>query len=260
MINEVRNTVLALLNKNNNGYLTPEEFNLLAIQAQLEIFEEYFYDYNNWITKQNQRLSNSESADIVRGYIEVIDGFREPKTQLTKGADYFQLPLDWYTIDNVYMDATGLGSDYSKLYDVDRVSPTAASRLLRSNLTSPTVDYPIYFMVEDTSSPQAGNTTASGIKVFPLTLPSGVAIGTGNVYINYLRYPKPPKWTWLGIGTDGDPVFNNAATDYQDFELPQSDSISLIIKILLYAGVVIREPEVIQFAKTEEAQTSQEES
>jgi hypothetical protein len=50
MINEVRNTVLALLNKNNNGYLTPEEFNLLAKQAQLEIFEEYFYDYNNCIT------------------------------------------------------------------------------------------------------------------------------------------------------------------------------------------------------------------
>jgi len=260
MINEVRNTVLALLNKNNNGYLTPEEFNLLAKQAQLEIFEEYFYDYNNWITKENQRLSNSESADIVRGYIEVIDGFREPKEQLIKGADYFQLPIDWYTIDNVYFDATGLGTDYAKLYDVDRVSTTAASRLLRSNLTTPTVDYPIYFMVEDPANPQAGNTTASGINVFPLTLPSGVAIGTGNVYINYIRYPKDPNWTWLGIGATGDPIFNSAAVDYQDFELPESDSINLIIKILLYAGVVIREPEVIQFAKSEEVQTSQEES
>jgi len=260
MINEVRNTVLALLNKNNNGYLTPEEFNLLAKQAQLEIFEEYFYDYNNWITKENQRLSNSESADIVRGYIEVIDSFREPKTQLTKGADYFQLPTDWYTIDNVYFDATGLGTDYAKLYDVDRVSATAASRLLRSNLTTPTVDYPIYFMVEDPSNPQPGNTTASGIKVFPLTLPSGVAIGTGNVYINYIRYPKDPNWTYVTFGATGDPLFNSALADYQDFELPESDSINLIIKILLYAGVVIREPEVIQFAKTEEVQTSQEES
>jgi hypothetical protein len=41
MINEVRNTVMAILNKDNNGYVTPEEFNLFAKQAQLELFEEY---------------------------------------------------------------------------------------------------------------------------------------------------------------------------------------------------------------------------
>ena len=55
MINEIRNTVLAIINKNNNGYLTPEEFNLFAEQAQLEVFESYFFDFNNWIVKKNQR-------------------------------------------------------------------------------------------------------------------------------------------------------------------------------------------------------------
>ena len=70
MINEVRNTVMAILNKDNNGYITPTEFNLFAKQAQLELFEEYFYDYNNWLINQNQgngretRLSNSGYADI----------------------------------------------------------------------------------------------------------------------------------------------------------------------------------------------------
>ena len=57
MINEVRNTVMAILNKDNNGYVTPEEFNLFAKQAQLELFEEYFYDYKNALNLQNKRLS-----------------------------------------------------------------------------------------------------------------------------------------------------------------------------------------------------------
>ena len=257
MINQVRNTVLALLNKNNNGYLTPEEFNLLAIQAQLEIFEDYFYNYNTWITKRNARLSNSQSADIARGYIEVIDGFRVPALQLTKGATYFQLPTNWYTIDEVYLDPTGVGTDYTNFYTIDRVSATQASRLLRSNLTTPTQEYPLYFMVEDTTNPQPGNTTESGIQVYPTTLTNGGVVTTGNVYINYLRYPEDPNWTWVGIGADGDPIFNNAAADYQDFELPESDFVGLVIKILEYAGVVIREAEVVQFAGGQEALDAQ---
>ena len=35
--------------------LTPEEFNLFANQAQLEVFEGYFFSLANWTKKQNQR-------------------------------------------------------------------------------------------------------------------------------------------------------------------------------------------------------------
>ena len=59
MINEVRNTVMAVLNKDNNGYVTPEEFNLFARQAQLELFEEYFYDYSKAVVLMNKRKYNS---------------------------------------------------------------------------------------------------------------------------------------------------------------------------------------------------------
>ena len=43
IINSVRETVLSVLNKNNYGYITPSDFNLYAKQAQLDIFEDYFY-------------------------------------------------------------------------------------------------------------------------------------------------------------------------------------------------------------------------
>ena len=243
MINEVRNTVLALLNKNNNGYLTPEEFNLLATQAQLELFEESFINYNTWINKQNARLSNNESADIPRQYLEVIDGFREPNTQLTETSAFFELPTDWYTIDNVFLDSTATGV-YSSLIMADRVSIAQASRVLRSNLTSPTADYPIYSMVED-------KTTLNGkIIVFHEEI-GDVEITTGNVYIDYVRYTKSPIWTYKEIGTGGAPLFDDTNVYYQDFELPQSDYVGLVIKILEYSGVVIREPDIINYAKQE---------
>ena len=45
-VNTVYQRVLALANKEQRGYITPQEYNLLANQAQQEIFEQYFYDLN----------------------------------------------------------------------------------------------------------------------------------------------------------------------------------------------------------------------
>ena len=47
-INTVYQTVLALANKEQRGYITPQEFNLFARQAQMQIFEQYFYDLNQF--------------------------------------------------------------------------------------------------------------------------------------------------------------------------------------------------------------------
>ena len=47
-INKVYQRVLALANKEQRGYITPEEFNIYANQAQLDIFEQYFYDLNQF--------------------------------------------------------------------------------------------------------------------------------------------------------------------------------------------------------------------
>jgi hypothetical protein len=67
------------------------------------------------------------------------------------------------------------------------------------------------------------------------------------VEANYFRYPKPPKWTYITL-SNGEPIFNQSQADYQDFELPTEDEYRLVMKILQYCGVSIRETEVTQFA------------
>jgi hypothetical protein len=107
MINSVRNTVLAVANKNNYGYISPQDFNLYCLQAQMDIFEDYFYQYNSWINRENQRTSGKGYADIVKGLEEVIDSFSVEAflTQLAadqNNTNKYQLPADYYLINKLF--------------------------------------------------------------------------------------------------------------------------------------------------------------
>ena len=55
-IDRVYQRVLVLSNKEQRGYITPQEFNILANQAQMDIFEQYFYDLN-----QFKRLNGNDT-------------------------------------------------------------------------------------------------------------------------------------------------------------------------------------------------------
>jgi len=112
LINTVRATVLSIANKNNFGYITPNDFNLYAKQAQLDIFEDYFYQYNSQIVKQNARVSGEGYADLVKGIVEVIDSFSSTKGLINTGINLFNLPEDYYLINkvNYYPNVTATGT------------------------------------------------------------------------------------------------------------------------------------------------------
>ena len=231
MIDSVRTTVLAIANKNNFGYISPNDFNLYAKQAQLDLFEDYFYEYNAQIRKENLRQSGTGYADITKGLEEVIDSFSTVAT-LTQAVDNtYNLPDDYYLMNRIMYGTA----------EVERVSQAKIIMLTNSMLTAPTTTYPAYVL--------NGNI----ITVYPNTI-----AGATDVSAQYIRYPEDPKWTWVEI-TDGEPVFDGTAVDYQDFELPKSDEPSLVVKILQYAGVSIREADVVNFANAEELKEQQQE-
>ena len=60
-IDTVYQKVLALANKEQRGYISPQDFNLFADQAQMEIFEQYFYDLN---TARKSQGNDAVYADI----------------------------------------------------------------------------------------------------------------------------------------------------------------------------------------------------
>ena len=239
MINSVRNTVLSILSKDIRGYVTPEEFNLFSKQAQTEIFEQLNFDYSNAMNKQNAGLHGSGYSDIVEKIGQVLDEFVVSEVLHYNGiTTKFYMPGEdpantqealAYRLDRlIYNDAV----------EIEKVDRTKILNLTASNLTAPSTLYPVYTLDNQ------------GIKVYPTTI-------TSNVMVDYLRYPKDPKWTYTSL-SNGEALFNQGATDYQDFELPQSYETDLIIKICQYAGVSIREAEVVQAAKADEIQSKQE--
>jgi hypothetical protein len=246
MINSVRNTVLAVLNKNNYGYVSPADFNLYAKQAQLEVFEEYFSQYNKAVNMENARTSGTSYADLKRAIEESIETFSQTSTlaQVAPGTNRYFTPsltttgFDYFLINKVLCyDASGNTRVYKG--EAEKVNHSQITMLVNSLLTAPTEQYPAY-------------TQEGGIMtVYPssINLPS-------EVDAQYFRYPKAPKWTFITLAS-GEPVFDQSQVDYQDFEVPLEDEYKLVFKILQYCGMSIREIQVAQFGAVEEQKQSQ---
>jgi hypothetical protein len=241
-VNNVRNTVLQLLNKTNRGYITPEEFNNFGKLAQLSIFEDLFFKYNKFINQQNRRLTNSEYADIPRNIREQIDVFAEYSTTTNFTYDatndlWIFSGNDLYRTQNASLVTVSNGLKK----DVEEVNKSELNRLLNSNMIAPTTTYPAYIKI--------GN----DYRLFP-------KVSTDDYYLElfYTRTPKDPKWTYINVS--GNPVYNASALDRQDFELDESLFEELVVKILMYCGVSIREDQVIQVANNEEMKTDQKQN
>ena len=65
-IDSVYQRVLALANKEQRGYITPLEFNLFANQAQLVIFDQYFYDLNQFKRVVGDETSFSDIPELIK--------------------------------------------------------------------------------------------------------------------------------------------------------------------------------------------------
>jgi hypothetical protein len=241
MINSVRNTVLAIINKNNYGYISPSDFNLFAKQAQLDIFDEYFTNYNQQINEENARISGTGYADLKLGYEEVIDSFAVTKTLTQNVNNIYYLPSQTTTGDDYYLINKILCYNAGVLKgEAEKVSNSKINLLNKSLLTAPSDSYPAYTQKGDS------------VTIFPTTFN-----GALDVQATYIRYPKDPKWTFITL-YNGEPVFDQTQTDYQDFELPIDDSNNLVARILQYAGISIREGDVYQFGQVEEQKENQE--
>lgn len=92
MINEVRNAVLSVLNKNNYGYISPSDFNLYAANAQMELYEEYYSSYNKTINAENLRSSGTDYADIESPLAESLETFLMTDYLVNLGANSFSMP------------------------------------------------------------------------------------------------------------------------------------------------------------------------
>ena len=203
-VDSVYQKVLVLANKEQRGYITPQEFNLLAPNAQMEIFEQYFYD-------ENQADRNLKNSTQFSNTDEMLD----EKISVFKKQGAIAMSSGIGTLPSLYRLGTvfkGNGDEVEQLMEEDMVY------MRKSPLTKPTPTYPAYWRVSD-----------SRIRVYP---------PLNNITCNYIRKPVKPEWAYVVVN---EKALYNAGGSI-DFELHSSDEAELVYKILSLAGITISKP------------------
>jgi hypothetical protein len=244
-VNAVYQTVLLILNQQQRGYITPDEFNKIGTQAQLAMFEGYASDLN-----QQYRLpqNDTEYSDRVKNLQEKLQFFQKVGTpvydavtgrfQLLDSTDFIAPP---YAPSPVVIGTLGttndvlyrLGTVFYKNYDLGQYTQRNELRqLLLSPLTQPTEHFPIY-LYED-----------NFLTVFPSTIQTDITF-------SYLKKPNNVEWGFTQDITTGAYLYDQG-TSIQ-FELDQTEQDELILRVLAYAGVIIQDPSIIQAASQQVA-------
>ncbi len=251
-VNTVYQTVLALANKEQRGYITPQEFNLYANHAQSMIFEQYFYDLNQFKRVPGNSTEHADMAKNLEEKINKFNKFREPATLDTTTfgeTDIDNSFDDLYRLGTVEVDYNG-GKNFVKVEQVSIAEKTAYEN---NPLTKATKKRPIFIQYEN---------SGGGIKIFPNPTetyqgPSGASLITAKLVVSYIRKPKKPNWTYVVVNSK--PLYDHSASDRQDFELHPSDQTELIVKILQLAGITIKDYNLDQVAGQEEIKNIQQE-
>jgi len=285
----VYKTVLLILNKEQRGNLSPDEFNKVATQVQLEIFESYFDTLNQQLRRPD---NDTEYADRIKNVDQDISIFKEyGNTTYVAPGKYFTLPTTSgasvatqsftgngttisfpftsitssqlassvisvtingvvttaFTIsganiifntvpaNNAAIVVTATPEDFYRLGTVIYKDSTEAQLVQRNELlyisttplVAPTTTYPIYLYENNK------------LYVYPQTI-------TSDVTVSYLR--KPLDVIWNFTIPSGQNYYQYNPTNSVDFELSKTEQTNIILKILLYSGVVIRDPQIINVA------------
>ena len=240
-INNVYQKVLAIANKEQRGYITPQEFNLFANQAQMDIFEQYFYDLN-----QFSRVSGNDTAhaDMITLLNEKIDHFEKYRAavDMSNGSGVGILP-DYYRIGQVFYYDTN-----DKYVEIEKINQNDIHHIQNSPLTKPSLTRPVYVRFSTAGDNQSNRERR--IQIYPTSI-------TSRVQCNFIAKPATVKWTYTVVV--GKALYNASATDLQDFELHASEENNLILKILALAGVSIKDPSVYQIAAQEDNKNIQQE-
>ena len=136
---------------------------------------------------------------------------------------------DFYRLGTVIYSAGALPTQ-----ELERVDRGELYHLLSSKLTAPTTTYPIYVYERQK------------LFVYPQTIQSGVEA-------TYIRKPMDPVWNFT---LSGNAYVYNPDTSI-NFELHDAEQTEIVLKVLLYAGVVVKDPTIIQVAAQQVAQEQQ---
>ena len=184
-VNTVYTTVLSILNKEQRGYLTPDEFNKIATQVQLEEFEKFFEDYNQYLRMPKTDEEFASRVDHIREEFQV---FEKTENASAHAANVYTQPTDLHRFGS---------ATYAKAFQqpaFEIVSSREYREQVLSPLLQPSMNFPIAKYQQDK------------LTVFPpLT-----TFSNSDVSFNYIRKPEDVRWGYV-VGSLGQYIYDDTA-------------------------------------------------
>ena len=251
-IDKVYQKVLAFANKEQRGYITPQEFNLFADQAQMEIFEQYFYDknqfarlpgnsydYSDMVTNLEQKIAIFEKYDVsVDVAYSTSAAAREPGSRAQVKESWGDVSIG-EQLPNIYrigMVRVGYGSGWNSI--AENVPMNELNKYGASPLGKWTDERPVYSLIGASASHGFGKLR---MKVYPY--PSWDK-DIDNVKVSFIKTPVKPNWGYVVVNDK--PLYNSSVST--DFDLHLSEESELVYRILVFAGIAIEKPGLSQLA------------
>lgn len=237
-VDSVYQRVLGILNKEQRGYVTAQEFNLFANQAQQDLFEQYFYDINQFGRIPGNSTEYSDMLNLLNEKINIFETVAQP----TRTGNFFDEPTDLYRLGTViYKNTTTnpFGVSSTESIEAERINANEFLYINSSPLTKPKNVRPVF----------VANT--NGIRVYGNSEITNVA----EVEFQYIKKPAKVQWAYQIVFDE--PLYD--AANSVNFELHPSDETELVIKILELSGILIKDLNLYQVMNQEEQETIQQE-
>jgi hypothetical protein len=264
-IDTVYQRVLVLANKEQRGYITPQEFNLLANQAQMEIFEQYFGD----LVVYNKNPGNTqEFSDPLSVLYEKIGEFDVDRDDTWIATNMLGTPPNYLsaTMNTLWKIIYKFGTVRVNNNQVELVNGKDFDAARMSPLTVPSITRPIGTISNE------GLRVAIGADRFAATNAAflaavAAALSVGNLFtaedflpnvatdmsISYTMRPPDVQWAYVVVNDKA--LYNNNIS--VDFQLHASEETELVYKILKLAGVNLKAQDVTQAGATLEQANKQ---
>ena len=196
----------------------------MATQVQLELFEKFFEDYNQYLRMPRTNVEFASRIEHIRNEFQV---FQTNNNASSHTANTYVQPVDLHRFGSV---------NYNKGFnspEIEIVSARDYTEQTLSPLTTPTSDFPIAKYKQDK------------ITVFPSVTSTYT---NSDVTFNYIRKPANPVWGY-SVGSLGQYIYVPGTS--QNFEISDTQQTEVILEILKYSGIIIRDPSIIQMASQE---------
>lgn len=188
-VNTVYKTVLLILNKEERGYVTPDEFNKISAQVQLEIFGNYHNDLNQQLRVPQSDTDYADRVALVDEHLSIFKTEGPAAYVATAGTvpAHFSLPTTDIYGNTVELFTLGTVS-YKEQVELQRLQRMEFYNIQKSPLTKSTESFPTYLLENDK------------LYIKPDTV-------VNQINVNFLRKPLDPRWGYY-IGNVGQFVYD----------------------------------------------------